>query len=56
MTSRSRFEKLMEPGYIGQVRTRNRIIKTASGGGFVEKDGEQQGRPALHYVGYRTKP
>jgi 2,4-dienoyl-CoA reductase (NADPH2) len=35
----ARFEKLMEPGYIGRVRTRNRIIKTASGGGLVEKDG-----------------
>lgn len=39
MTSSSRFEKLMEPGYIGRVRTRNRIIKTASGTGLTEPDG-----------------
>lgn len=39
MTSMKKFEKLMEPGYIGQVRTRNRIIKTASGYGLAEKDG-----------------
>jgi len=26
-----RFEKLLEPGYIGSVRTRNRIVKTGAG-------------------------
>jgi 2,4-dienoyl-CoA reductase (NADPH2) len=35
----SRFDKLMEPGRIGKVRTRNRIIKTASGTGLAEPDG-----------------
>ncbi len=30
MASR-RFEKLLEPGYIGKVRTRNRIVKTGAG-------------------------
>jgi 2,4-dienoyl-CoA reductase (NADPH2) len=36
MTNSKKFEKLMEPGYIGQVRTRNRIIKTAAGTGYAE--------------------
>ncbi|MFC1901999.1 FAD-dependent oxidoreductase [Chloroflexota bacterium] len=39
MTSNKSFEKLLEPGYIGKVRTRNRIIKTASGSGLIENDG-----------------
>jgi len=39
MASGARFEKLMEPGYIGKVRLRNRIIKTAAGTGLIEKDG-----------------
>jgi 2,4-dienoyl-CoA reductase (NADPH2) len=34
-----RFEKLLEPGQIGRVRTKNRIIKTASGTGFIKNDG-----------------
>ncbi len=33
-----RFEKLMEPGMIGPVKTRNRIIKTANGTSYVEAD------------------
>ena len=33
-----RFEKLLEPGMIGPVRTRNRIIKTANGTSYVEPD------------------
>src|SRR4030042_291377 len=36
MASRKRFRKLMEPGMIGRVRTRNRIIKTAAGTGYAE--------------------
>lgn len=31
MSDKKRFEKLMEPGYIGSVKTRNRIIKTGAG-------------------------
>jgi 2,4-dienoyl-CoA reductase (NADPH2) len=31
MTGQKRFEKLLEPGYIGPVKTRNRIIKTGAG-------------------------
>jgi 2,4-dienoyl-CoA reductase (NADPH2) len=34
-----RFEKLLEPGFIGAVQTKNRIIKTASGYGLAEADG-----------------
>ncbi|OPY79382.1 MAG: NADH oxidase [Syntrophorhabdus sp. PtaU1.Bin058] len=41
MVGRTKFEKLLEPGYIGRVRTRNRIIKTASGTGLTEPDGTQ---------------
>ncbi len=33
-----RFEKLMQPGMIGPVRTRNRMLKTANGTSFMEKD------------------
>jgi 2,4-dienoyl-CoA reductase-like NADH-dependent reductase (Old Yellow Enzyme family) len=31
MSTRIRFEKLLEPGRIGSVKTRNRIIKTGAG-------------------------
>ena len=41
MADRTKFVKLLEPGYIGRVRTRNRIIKTASGYGLAEPDGVQ---------------
>ncbi|MFZ7127659.1 MAG: FAD-dependent oxidoreductase [Desulfobacterales bacterium] len=34
----NRFEKLLEPGRIGPVKTRNRIIKTANGTSFMEED------------------
>jgi 2,4-dienoyl-CoA reductase (NADPH2) len=33
-----RFEKLMEPGMIGPVKTRNRIVKTANGTSYVDPD------------------
>jgi 2,4-dienoyl-CoA reductase (NADPH2) len=36
MANSTKFEKLMEPGYIGRLRTRNRIIKTAAGTGYAE--------------------
>ena len=32
------FDRLMEPGMIGPVRTRNRIIKTANGTSYMEED------------------
>lgn len=31
MTVNSRFEKLLEPGYIGKLKTRNRIVKSGAG-------------------------
>lgn len=34
MSNSKRFRKLMEPGYIGVVRTRNRLLKTGSSPGF----------------------
>ena len=33
-----RFEMLLEPGMIGPVRTRNRMLKTANGTSYVEPD------------------
>jgi 2,4-dienoyl-CoA reductase (NADPH2) len=49
MTRRSGFEKLMEPGYIGRIHTRNRIIKTASGTGLLDKDGTVGEAIIAHY-------
>jgi 2,4-dienoyl-CoA reductase (NADPH2) len=43
MTRSARFRKLMEPGYIGSVHTRNRILKTGSTLGFYPwEDGHIQ--------------
>ena len=39
MGEKAQFAKLMEPGRLGRVNTRNRIIKTAAGTGLMEKDG-----------------
>ena len=33
-----RFQKLLEPGMIGPVKTRNRMLKTANGTSFMEED------------------
>lgn len=33
-----KFEKLLEPGMIGPVKTRNRMLKTANGTSFMEED------------------
>ena len=41
-----KFQKLLEPSYIGKVKTRNRIIKTAQGSSFIEPAG---------YVGEQAK-
>ena len=46
MIAKTRFEKLLEPSQIGRVKTRNRMIKTASGTSFIEKTG---------YVGEKAK-
>jgi 2,4-dienoyl-CoA reductase (NADPH2) len=42
----NQFQKLLEPSYIGKVKTRNRIIKTAQGSSFIEPTG---------YVGEQAK-
>jgi 2,4-dienoyl-CoA reductase (NADPH2) len=42
------FEKLMEPGYIGSLRIKNRIIKTAAGTGY-DSDGNPTDRQAAFY-------
>ena len=36
--STQRYERLLQPGMIGSVKTRNRIIKTASGTSYMEED------------------
>jgi 2,4-dienoyl-CoA reductase (NADPH2) len=43
------FQRLLEPGYIGKVRTRNRIIKTANGTSFIEPTGYVGDRALAYY-------
>jgi len=43
------FEKLLEPGMIGPVKTRNRIIKTANGTSFMEPDQTPGPRMIAYY-------
>jgi 2,4-dienoyl-CoA reductase (NADPH2) len=43
------FQRLLEPGYIGGLKTRNRIIKTASGTSFVEPTGFMSQRAIDYY-------
>ena len=47
--SNARFKKLLEPGYIGKVRTRNRIIKAANGTSFIEPSGHVGERALAYY-------
>lgn len=49
MTGNARFGKLLEPGYIGKVRTRNRIIKAANGTSFIEPSGYVGERALAYY-------
>ncbi len=44
-----KFQKLLEPGYIGKLRTRNRIIKTANGTSFIEPSGYVGDRALAYY-------
>jgi 2,4-dienoyl-CoA reductase (NADPH2) len=44
-----RLERLLEPGIIGSLRTKNRIIKTAAGTGYADKDGHGTDRMADFY-------
>lgn len=48
MDSSKKFEKLLQPGYIGKVRTRNRMIKASNGTSFIEPTG-YVGQRALAY-------
>jgi len=43
--SEIRFEKLLEPGYIGKVRTRNRMVKTAAYGWILYDPAKDALRP-----------
>ncbi len=45
----NQLERLMEPGSIGSLRTKNRIIKTAAGTGYADKDGNGTDRMADFY-------
>ncbi len=49
MARKGEFQKLMEPGRIGSLRTRNRIIKTASGYGMADRDGTMGEGPRAIY-------
>jgi len=56
-----RFSKLLEPGRIGRVTTRNRIIKTANGTSYMDEDQNVGPRQIAYYerlakggVGYLT--
>ena len=44
-----KFQKLLEPGQIGRVTTRNRMIKTANGTSFIERDGYVGDRALAYY-------
>ena len=47
--SNARFARLLEPGYIGKVKTKNRMIKTAQGSSVIEPDTGFVGERALNY-------
>jgi 2,4-dienoyl-CoA reductase (NADPH2) len=49
--SNPRFPKLLEPGQIGQVKTKSRLIKTAQGSSVIEPDTGFVGERALNYYG-----
>ena len=47
--SDNRFPKLMEPGQIGKIKTKNRFIKTANGTSFIEPSGFVGDRAIAYY-------
>lgn len=56
-----RFEKLLEPGQIGSIKTRNRMLKTSNGTSFMEDDQTCGPRMIAYYerlarggIGYLT--
>jgi 2,4-dienoyl-CoA reductase (NADPH2) len=44
-----KFTRLLEPGQIGSIKTKNRIIKTANGSSFIERDGFVGDRAIAYY-------
>src|SRR5512136_2494171 len=52
MTAINSFEKLMEPGYIGNLRIKNRIIKTAAGTGYTSDQGDPTDQQAAFYASF----
>ena len=52
MAATTAFEKLMEPGYIGSLRTKNRIIKTAAGSGYYSPEGNPTDQMAGFYSAF----
>ena len=44
MTGKTSYEKLLEPGYIGRVKTRNRLIKSAAAM-FIAHHEDTRARP-----------
>jgi len=49
MNISKKFKRLLEPGYIGKVHTRNRMIKTANGTSFIEPSGYVGERALAYY-------
>jgi 2,4-dienoyl-CoA reductase (NADPH2) len=47
--SNSRFPKLMEPGQIGKIKTKNRFIKSANGTSFIDPTGFVGDRAIAYY-------
>jgi 2,4-dienoyl-CoA reductase (NADPH2) len=45
----ARFTKLLQPGQIGRIKTKNRMIKTANGTSFIERDGYVGERAIAYY-------
>ena len=43
------YEKLMSPGMIGPIHTRNRILKTANGTSYMEEDQTVGDRMIAYY-------
>ena len=49
MSGNARFKRLLEPGQIGKIQTKNRLIKTANGTSFIERDGFVGDRAIAYY-------
>jgi 2,4-dienoyl-CoA reductase (NADPH2) len=49
MSANTRFQRLLEPGQIGKIKTRNHMIKTANGTSYVIHESGYVGERALAY-------